>query len=126
MKRINTCLILALTIGSSVALNVSAQGVHNADNTAVNKRDQHHANPTAQDQSNGKADVKTSALLRRKIVGYKGLSMDAQNVKIIDEKGCVTLRGPVDSLKEKEIISTLAKECCGEIYKNELEVKAQK
>ncbi len=124
MKIITTTLLIAATMGTSLLAN--AQGTVNADNTAVNKRDRNHANPTAQDESNTKTAVKTTAALRRKIVGCKGLSMDAKNVKLIDEKGCVTLRGPVESLKEKEIIESLTKECFGNHYKNELEVKEQK
>lgn len=119
-------LILSMAISSSVAGNVYAQGTRDVDNTAINRRDRHSANLTAQDQSNDKRDVEMSASLRRKIVAYKGLSADAQNVKIINQKGCVTLRGPVDNLREKEVIGKLAQQCCGERYKNELEVKQQK
>ncbi len=125
-KRIGIGLILSMAISSSVAVNVYAQGRHDVDNTTVNKRDRSSSSLTAQDQSNDKRDVEISANLRRKIVGYKGLSSDAQNVKIINQKGCMTLRGPVDNLREKKIIGKLAQQCCGENYKNELEVKEQK
>ncbi len=124
MKIINTGLLIAATIGTGLAAN--AQDTVNADNTALNKRDRYQANPTAQNGSNKKTAVKATAQLRRKIVAYKGLSVDAQNVKLIDENGCVTLRGPVDSLKEKEVIESLTKECFGDNYRNELEVKEQK
>ncbi len=126
MKRTDIGLILSIAISSSVAVNVYAQGTHDVDNTAVNSRDRTGSRPTAQNQSNDKLNVDISAKLRRKIVAYKGLSTDAQNVKIINQKGFVTLRGPVDNLREKEIIGKLAKQCCGESYKNELEVKQQK
>jgi osmotically-inducible protein OsmY len=124
MKKINTALLIAVAVGGNLA--AYAQETVNADNTALNKRDRYHGNPTAQDQSNTKSAVKTTAELRRKIVGYKGLSMDAKNVKLIDENGCMTLRGPVESMKEKEIIESLTKECFGDAYKNELEVKTRK
>jgi hyperosmotically inducible periplasmic protein len=93
------------------------------DNTAVNVRDRNGYNPTAQDQSNQKPFVKTTARLRREIMRTKGLSVNAQNVKIIDENGYVTLRGPVDTEKEKSTISNLAIKCCGQNVKDELEVK---
>ena len=124
MNKFKTSSLIAVALACNLA--AYAQETVNVDNTAINKRDRHHANPTAQDGSNAKTAIKTTAELRRKIVGYKGLSMDAKNVKLIDENGCVMLRGPVESLKEKEIIESLTKECFGENYKNELEVKATK
>ena len=52
--------------------------------------------------------------------------MNAKNIKIIDRHGYVLLRGPVESVHEKEVIDRLAQQYCGLNYKNELEVKSQK
>lgn len=68
------------------------------DNTAQNR----HANPTADDQSNGKADRMTTAQIRRALIKDKTLSLDAHNVKIIVQNGNVTLKGPVKSDEEKQ------------------------
>jgi len=117
MKRVlpTTCLLLATCL-----LDGSAFG-QNTDNT---RRNENPGQPTAQDQSNKRSDLKITAKLRRHIMAQKGLSMNAKNVKIIDENGCIVLRGPVDSAKEKRIIGDIAADCCGNNFKNELEVKS--
>jgi osmotically-inducible protein OsmY len=43
----------------------------------------------------------------------KALSMDAKNVKIITVNGVVTLRGPVNSVKEKSTIEAKAQNIAG-------------
>ncbi len=78
------------------------------DNTARNERDRDPKALTPLDQGNSKADVDTTAQIRREIVGTKGLSVNAQNVKIITNNGHVTLRGPVDSAGEKRIVGEIA------------------
>jgi len=120
MKIRKTVVILGLVLAAGASLGAFAQ---DADNTGLNKRDRNEANPTAQDESNSKSAIRSTAKLRRKIVACKGLSSDAKNIKIIDENGCVTLRGPVETLQEKETIESLTKEVFGENFKNELEVK---
>jgi hyperosmotically inducible periplasmic protein len=119
----NVALAAAVLLSCSIGLApcVSAQ---DADNTARNVRDKDNAKPTAQHQDNDKSSVERTATLRKKIMAKKGLSVNAQNVKIVDEAGTIYLRGPVDTAKEKNIIDALAKGCCGTNYKNELEVKA--
>ncbi len=94
------------------------------DNTGKNTRDKKLGKPTAQNQSNQKKDVEITRELRRSIMEAKGLSVDAQNVKIITQKGKVTLRGPVESESEKMMIDDLVKNC-GSVasYTNQLEVK---
>ena len=94
------------------------------DNTRKNK--DYKTRSTAQNQSNDRDDIKLSANLRRKIMHKKGLSVDAQNIKIISENGSLVLRGPVKTEQEKQIIDGLAKQCCNTVsYRNELEVKNQ-
>jgi osmotically-inducible protein OsmY len=114
---------LSLTIASCIIPATYANDLPQVDNTARNIRDRDGRNLTAQDQSNQKASIKTTAKLRREIMRTKGLSINAQNVKIIDKDGCVVLRGPVDSEQEKLTIDNLARKCCGESIVNELEIK---
>src|SRR5690242_5838036 len=76
------------------------------DNTAVNARDRSSTEKTPIDQNENKADVETTAKIRKRVVDTK-LSTDAQNVKIITQEGQVTLRGPVQSNTEKERIEEI-------------------
>lgn len=114
-------LLLGTTLWSCVYAGTNSQ----PDNTANNVRDRNNVNPTPDDQSNTKCALKTTAKLRREIMRTKGLSIDAQNIKIISQNGCVILRGPVDSEEEKNTINDLARNCCGGGVVNELEVKAR-
>ncbi len=123
MKRMYSAIILAAAISGAIPMMASAVPVYNADNTIENKRDRNHKNLTAQDQSNSRCAIKTTAKLRREIMRTKGLSQNAQNVKIIDKNGSITLRGPVDTENEKATIENLARQCCGSNVNSELEVK---
>ncbi|CAN5950459.1 unnamed protein product [Sphagnum jensenii] len=89
------------------------------DNTFNNKEDH---NPKAENSSNKHGEVKKVAALRRAILAQKGLSINAQNIKIIDRKGTILLRGPVDNQGEKDTIESIVKAQCP-AYLNELEVK---
>jgi osmotically-inducible protein OsmY len=71
------------------------------------------AAPTADSQSNKKADVETLQKIRRGITEDSSLSTKAHNVKVIVKQGMVTLRGPVDSLAEKERVEEVAKSVAG-------------
>ena len=54
------------------------------------------------------------------------LSTLAKNIKIITVDGVVTLRGPVQSLQEKETIETMAQQIVGiDKIDNQLEVKGR-
>lgn len=79
-----------------------------ADNAARNVRDRTRRTLTAGDQSDRASDVKITQLIRQAVVGADGLSINAQNVKIITVDGRVTLRGPVASSAEKIRIGELA------------------
>jgi hypothetical protein len=78
------------------------------DNTARNVRDRDNNTLTPLDQGNSKADVATTAQIRKEIVAGKNLSVNAKNVKIITKDGHVTLRGPVNSAEEKRLIGEIA------------------
>jgi hyperosmotically inducible periplasmic protein len=94
------------------------------DNTSKNRRDKVCDNMTADKTSNAKGDVNITREIRKSIMASKGLSVDAQNVKIITKNGVVTLRGPVDNDNEKAVLDDLVKNCSQvQSYTNQLEVK---
>jgi osmotically-inducible protein OsmY len=84
-----------------------------ADNTARNERDRNDQTQTPEDQSNAPSDLELAAKVRREIVGADGLSFTARNVKIIAEKGRVTLRGAVKSADEKARVEQTARKAAG-------------
>jgi len=94
------------------------------DNTARNVRDRNNNTLTPLDQGNSKADVATTAEIRKEIVAGKNLSVNAKNVKIITKDGQVTLRGPVNSAEAKRLIGEIATRVApsGNVN-NQLEVK---
>lgn len=95
-----------------------------ADNTEKNERDTAGETLTPIDQSNDPADIKITADTRKMVIDDESLSMDAKNCKIITtEGGAVTLRGPVDSAKEKTVIAKHAKMAGASSVTNQLEVK---
>jgi hypothetical protein len=79
-----------------------------ADNTRRNVRDRDERTLTPLNQGNSKADVKTTADIRKEITSSKNMSINAQNVKIITRDGQVTLRGPVNTAGEKSMIGEIA------------------
>lgn len=99
----------------------------NADNSGVNKRDEHNATLTPADQGGSESDRAITAGIRKAVVAEPGFSVDAQNVKIITIDGKVTLRGPVDAPNERDRIGELAKGVAGvTAVDNQLEVKQPK
>ncbi len=95
-----------------------------ADNTGKNERDRSGETLTPIDQSNDPADIKITAETRKMLVADDSLSMNAKNCKIITAAGgAVTLRGPVDSAKEKRIVAKHAKMAGASSVTNELEVQ---
>lgn len=97
------------------------------DNTARNRRDKDGNALTAGDQGNSPGDIAITANIRKAVLARDGLSVNAQNVKIITLNGRVTLRGPVNSEEEKTIIGDIASGVVqvSEID-NQLEVKRQR
>lgn len=78
------------------------------DNTARNLRDKEGNTLTAGDQGNSPGDIAITADIRKAVMARDGLSVNAQNVKIITINGRVTLRGPVNSEEERTIIGDIA------------------
>lgn len=98
-----------------------------ADNTRINRRDRDGSTLTPADQGGSTADVETTARIRKAILARDGLSVNAQNVKIITRDSHVTLRGPVKSAGEKNLIGEIAAAEAGGAAKvdNQIEVSGQ-
>jgi hyperosmotically inducible protein len=96
------------------------------NNSAINVRDRAPDAMTADQQSNTKSDVAITSEIRRAVVKDQSLSMLAHNVKIISENGKVTLRGPVNTKKERIAIARAARAVAGRgNVDNQIEVKTQ-
>ena len=120
MQRRSTLMIVA---PAALVLAFSALA-QNADNTERNVKDSSNQTLTPMDQGNNKADLATTAKIRKEIIASTTMSVNAQNVKIITNAGKVTLRGPVDTATEKRLIGEIAVRCVspGNVD-NQLEVK---
>ena len=113
-----TWLLLAVLAGGSPLVyaqtsNTGKTATPDADNTRMNKADQKNTQPTAQNQSNEKADRELAAAVRKAIVRDKSLSTNAHNVKVVAKDGTVTLRGPVRNDDEKTKVSQLTRQVEG-------------
>jgi hyperosmotically inducible periplasmic protein len=96
-----------------------------ADNTKRNSSEQNKNTDTAEKQSNSKDDLALTQKIRQAVIKDGSLSMNAKNVKIIARDGTISLKGPVDSQREKDTIATAAGEIAGkDKVDNQLEVKA--
>jgi osmotically-inducible protein OsmY len=97
-----------------------------ADNTEKNERDKKPGALTPGDQSESEADLKITQTVRQEVVKKDDLSTNATNVKIITNDGVVTLRGPVESEKERAIIVSIAQGTAGvKRVDNQLEVASK-
>ncbi len=65
-------------------------------------------------QANRLSDVNTTAQIRRNVLATRNMSYNARNIEIVTLNGHVTLRGPVNSLAEKERIGQLAERVAGD------------
>jgi hyperosmotically inducible periplasmic protein len=93
------------------------------DNTGRNVRDRGGETRTPGDQSENEADRTITQNIRKALTADDSLSTNAKNVKIISNDGVVTLRGPVNSQKEKADIEAKAKQVAGvRNVDNQLEV----
>jgi hyperosmotically inducible periplasmic protein len=100
-------------------------GTTEPDNTARNIRDRKDQTLTPLNQGTSKADVATTAQIRKEIIAGKNMSVNARNVKIITIDGRVTLRGPVNTAEEKRLIGEIANRSVhSDQVDNQLEVKA--
>ena len=69
--------------------------------------------PTADKQSQSKADIALTQQIRRAVMKNKSLSLNAHNCKIITQQGSVTLRGAVNSEAEVAAVGAIATEFAG-------------
>ncbi len=94
-----------------------------ADNTERNVRDRDSATLDPLDQGNSRTDIDLTARIRAALVDRDGLSINAQNIKIISRDGQVTLRGPVRTEEEKRVVTRIATDAAGAArITNQLEV----
>ena len=112
--------VIGLAVASIFATSVCAQAADTAptaavapDNTKVNRSDKRDATRSAQTQSNATGDVELLAAVRKRLVEDDGLSTYAHNVKIVATNGKVTLRGPVRSSQERDMVVAHARSVDG-------------
>ena len=126
---VRTFLCTGLLLGVGVLMHAqepNSQTPPAADNTKTNERDRSANEPTADQQKDTRSDRDITQQIRRSIMNDKSLSTYAHNVKVITQRGQVTLKGPVQSEDEKKAIETKAAEVAGENkVSNELNVKPQ-
>jgi hyperosmotically inducible protein len=95
-------------------------------NTGVNVRDTDRVTRDPKlpiDQKENQADIDITARIRQRVLDTDGMSVNARNSKIITADGKVTLRGPVESDRERETIGRIAQEVAGTgNVENQLEV----
>jgi hyperosmotically inducible protein len=80
---------------------------------------------TADQQRNNKDDLQLAKAVRKAVMAEAGLSVYAQNIKIIAHDGVVTLRGPVRTESEKNRIGRLAWEAGARQLDNMLQINPE-
>ena len=95
------------------------------DDTGRNTRDRSGETLTPMDQSNDPRDLELTGQIRQALTEDDSLSIAAKNIKIITINGKVTLRGPVDNVKERSRIGEKAKALAHSRVDNQLEVKSR-
>jgi putative membrane protein len=110
--------------GKDADTSATASVTKEPDNTARNVRDRDSRTLTPLDQGSSKSDTEITAQIRKEIIATENMSVNARNVKIITQNGKVTLRGPVETAKEKSVIGDIASRVVrSENVVSELEVK---
>jgi len=124
---VSSVLVCILGFGLSLSAQSSSRQTTPPDNTKINKRDQDHRQPTADQQKQDRPDSDITRDIRRAITNDKALSTYARNIKIVTQNGNVTLRGPVRSEEERRTVEAKAAEVAGASHvKNEIEIAAAK
>ena len=119
IKKVLLCALALLVLGGYTGIAQAADKTAAApaqtapDNTGRNVRDRSGDTLTPGDQSENQADLTLTQQVRRELVADKSLSTDAKNIKIITMNGVVTLRGPVNTVKEKSTIEAKAQSIAG-------------
>ena len=127
MKNIALVLVCAAAAAGCGAKTDDSYGKpHDADNTSRNVRDRDGFAPTPIDQKANDADMSRTQEIRKRVVDAK-LSTNATNVKVITANGLVTLRGPVKTQAEKEIVVRIARDVAGDAnVVDEIEVESER
>jgi len=105
--------------------NAAASSAEHAapDDTAINQRDREGATVLPLEQGEDAQDLAMTKQIRQAVIADDSLSFEAKNVKIVSQHGEVTLRGPVKSQDEKQIIQYAADRVAGpEHVQNQLEI----
>jgi hyperosmotically inducible periplasmic protein len=97
---------------STSTATTTSSTVQASDNTGTNARDRAGA-VTPLDQGNSAADLETTQAIRKAVMADDTLSTDAKNVKIVTDRGMVTLRGSVKDQAEKDTIDRNARAAAG-------------
>ena len=117
---------MVLMVGCSKDRNadqVSQSSRVEPDNSGRNVRDRDDATKTAGDQSENEADRTITQNVRKALTDDDSLSTNGKNVKVVTIDGNVTLRGPVQSEKEKAEVADKAKQIAGvKNVDNQLEI----
>jgi hyperosmotically inducible periplasmic protein len=108
LNKKNTFLFLAILAVSRLSLAQTE-----VDNSKMNERDRSSAEMTADQQKFNESDTTITSRIRQEIMKEKNLSIYAQNIKTITSDGKVTLKGPVRSKFEKDIILRNARSIAG-------------
>jgi osmotically-inducible protein OsmY len=103
----------AVLLCSGGLVTSSAFAQTGADNTKVNTRDREAGAVTADQQKENATDLDITKRIRQSVVGDKSLSTNAHNVKIVAQRGHVTLKGPVRTETEKQAIESKATAVAG-------------
>lgn len=127
-RSITSALLLAgaLSAGAVVSFPAAALAQDQAATAPDNSKQNAHQGITADQQSDRKKDMALTRKIRKSVISDKSLSTYAHNVKIITRHGVVTLKGPVASEDEKQVIASKAESIAGGGAKvrNELTVDA--
>ena len=110
--------------GVNRSINFGNNAVADANNSGLNARDRNDQTLTPGDQGGSSTDFDTTRRIRKEITSTKNMSVSARNVKIITANGRVTLRGPVNTEEEKQLIGEIASRIAQSAnVDNQLEVK---
>ena len=103
---------------------INTNAARDVDNTGINQRDRNEEALTPGDQGASAEDREATRKIRRAIIQNEQLSTTAKNIKIITTNGKVTLRGPVNSQTERDLIGAVAQQVAGPAtLDNQIEVK---
>jgi osmotically-inducible protein OsmY len=107
-------ILSAIVVVGVLIAPASALAQQPPDNTKVNTRDRSKGAVTADQQKDNASDRELTRKIRRALVQDKTLSSYAHNVKVVTQGGQVTLKGPVRTEEEKQIVETKAAEVAGD------------